>query len=1268
MSNAPTAALAFTNAQQAAIDDRDGTLLVNAGAGAGKTRVLTERVLRLIEDPRQPVDIERLLIVTFTQAAAHEMRQRIDARLRHAIDAAEADGDQTRRRLLASQLMRLPMAPISTFHAYFAALLRERGLPLGVAPDFAIASEEEARLDRAAALAADIDAVLAEDADAARALRAVLATRGPLDGFDAIEAMALRLQAFLDALARPDNFVAEIDDELAQLADPATPIEATRLHRRVVEHVGGLLDEARSLLRAFFERHASMTLVSHAKYLDAIRMAIGALDAARANPVQGDALMDFAGVIALERNAKIKSSTPDDLIVMEAGKVLKAAIDDVKDRLKPLSGLSLTALRADAAAAAPFLRLMWRRLGLEFNERLRAARIAEGRLTFGDLERLALRLLADDAGGPTAVAHQVRAEFDHVLVDEFQDDSELQATVLRALARPGGAGGREGNLFVVGDVKQSIYGFRQADPEQFLDLFRRTLPVRTLSPQVVGRRINLAHNFRTAPALLVEINALFERLFSERVGGLAYDENHRLEAGRPNAPALGPRVQWYLLDRDDDGPRGAEDDGDTDAEAADDAPPDLSTTDPEAAHVARAIRRLHDVDGHAWRDIAVLVRSSKSTVPLLTRAFNEMGVPFFTSEVRAFLQQPEVVDLTTILRAIHDPFDEVRLVGFLRGPAGEWTADQLLALRMVDRGGRLFDNLKTAAARDDHELHAAATAALHRLRGWQHAARHETMAALVLRVVRELHLREAVAALPSPDQRLLWLESLRERAEQFDGFQRRGLASFLAFLDDIEHRDEEIAVPPALATDADAVRVMTVHKSKGLEFPVVILPWLGTKFNERDLGNPVLFDRREGTALNVAIDPDADAKAPTAATFLKPLLREKMRGEELRLFYVAATRARERLLLMGSRRQAAARLDEARTAPPIAGADGARAVASATTPLDWLFLALAGRPELSAPVAGSALAVLLAPLAGAAADPGDAAESTDRAQALAAWQREAPAWADLLRAIARPPAPAHVLRGKVSVTEAKRAHDALHSPANPPRRRRWARRATADDAVPDWWPAALTLGASATNADPRRRGTLTHRLCALVDLEALARGESVAGEVERLVALGDFTAEEARLLLVDDVEFFFRDTPLGQRVIAARAEVRREVPFTMRLRAGDFNPAAADPDDIVLVQGIVDLLMTERPRGGPPRRTIIDFKTDARYGVSIEDLDALLAEYRPQLLLYREGMGRALGVAIDQAWLHFLRVRQPERVDPGPDPGEALGILNAAVVLPRETP
>jgi hypothetical protein len=263
----------------------------------------------------------------------------------------------------------------------------------------------------------------------------------------------------------------------------------------------------------------------------------------------------------------------------------------------------------------------------------------------------------------------------------------------------------------------------------------------------------------------------------------------------------------------------------------------------------------------------------------------------------------------------------------------------------------------------------------------------------------------------------------------------------------------------------------------------------------------------------------------------------------------------------------------------------------------------------------------------------------------------------------RPPMAPHVLRGKVSVTEAKRAHDALHSPANPPRR--WHRRRAMADSLPDWWPASLKQAAPGA-VDARRRGTLTHRLCALLDLEALAAGASVADEVERLVALGDFTRDEAGALLVDDVESFFRDAPLGRRVLAARAEVRREVPFTMRLSARDFDPAAA-PDDIVLVQGIVDLLMTERPRGGPARRTIIDFKTDGHYGVSVDELDALVAEYRPQLLLYREGMMRALGVAIDESWLHFLRVRSPERIDPEDDPREALAILNAAVVLPRET-
>lgn len=1252
--------LDFTKAQKAAITDRGGTLLVNAGAGAGKTRVLTERVVGLLTEG---VDVERLLIVTFTQAAALEMRQRIEARLRAAVEAAGAAGDDDRRRQLASQLMRLPLANISTFHSYFAALLRERGLPLGVAPDFAIASEEEARLDRIEGLEAAIDALLAEGDAEAQALKSVVGRRSPMTGFDDIEGMALAIQAFLDALARPEAFVADVERELDQLADPSTPLEATRLYARVLAAVAGELAEARALLAGVFERYARRELVTHRAYCSSLGEAIARLDGAWPPTGVVDTLPDFKPLLKLGTNARLADrSTPDDHALKEDGAAMKEALDKVGRRLDAWSGLSLAALRDEARAAAPFLRMMWRRLGLEFNESLRAARVEAGRLTFGDLERLTLRLLAHVDGTPTVVANAVRGEFDHVLVDEFQDDSELQATVLRALARSGGAGGVGGNLFVVGDVKQSIYGFRQADPAQFLDLFHRTAPARV--PTAVGLRLNLAHNFRTAPALLDEVNALFGRLFSERVGGLDYDENHRLEAGRAPVDANFPRVEFHVLDRSG----GAPEDEEADEE---EAPVDLTTTDPEAAHVVRTIRRLHDHENHAWRDIAVLVRSSKSTVPLLTRALDEAGVPFFTAEVHAFLQQPEVVGIVTILRTLHDPFDEVRLIGFLRGPAGEWSADQLLALRSIDRAGRLLDNLLRATTWSDHELHDAATAVLARLRAWQHAARHESMAALVMRIVRELHLREVAAALPGADQRVLWLDSLRERAETFDGFQRRGLAAFLAFLDDIERRDEEIAVPPALASEADAVRVMTIHKSKGLEFPVVVLPWLGRKFNDADLRRLVLFDRREGTALNVALladDEEGSPKAPTPATFLKPALRERARGEELRLFYVAATRARERLVMLGACPKAADHIATARlAAPPASGADAASAVARASTPLDWLWLGLAGRRELDPETPGPVMATYLAPLM-AVSPLEDTSESIDerREAAMAAWRREAPAFAKLLASVEHPPLPAHVVRGKVSVTEAKRAHDALHAPDNPPRR--WhARRRNDADALPDWWPASLAPTSPAA-IDPRRRGTLTHRLCALVDLEALAAGASVAEEVERLVAMGDFTPDEASTLLIDDVEFFFRDTDLGRRVLAARAEVRREVPFTMRLRAGDVAAGGAPPDEIVLVQGIVDLVMTERPRGQAPRRTIIDFKTDARYGVALDELDALVAEYRPQMLLYREGMARALGVPIDATYLYFLRVRSPEAVDPAAEAGEALGILQAALVLPRPTP
>lgn len=409
---------------------------------------------------------------------------------------------------------------------------------------------------------------------------------------------------------------------------------------------------------------------------------------------------------------------------------------------------------------------------------------------------------------------QLRRELDEVLVDEFQDVNGLQSRLLHAVSRPGGDGGA-GNLFVVGDVKQSIYRFRQADPRQFLELFDAYADYQPGRKDPRGARISLSENFRSRPVLLDELNRLFAALFTRKLGEVDYDAHQAFAPGRKEEDFSwqGPAVGVHLLEL-----TGEADDAVPSSPDALSAPEEeMERDEREADYVARYLLANPD----ARRDCAILLQTSKGYATKMIEALRRHGIPHFTRESIGFLEQQEVLDVLALLRTIHNPFDEVALVGALRGPAGGWTEDDLARLRLQDRRGALFENLKLLAT----ESGPTASRAEHfiaLLREWQAAARREGMGALFGRIYRDLSLREKVATLPNGTQRVANLLYLMDRGVQFDSFRRKGIGQFLRFVQDLLDRDEDLGQPPSPVGTEEAVQVMTIHKSKGLQFATVI--------------------------------------------------------------------------------------------------------------------------------------------------------------------------------------------------------------------------------------------------------------------------------------------------------------------------------------------------------------------------------------------------------------------------------------------------------------
>lgn len=1231
-------AVQWTSSQRDAIEASGRNVLVNAGAGAGKTAALIERIFRLVAAPGAQSSIDRLLVVTFTRAAAGEMRERLGARLRIALAEARAGADDDRVRRIEEQLGLLPRAQISTLHSFCLTLLREHPEKIGMPPDFDLMDDEEARLLRRDAIDAAVEAALGEEAHV-DAARGILGQMAPVSAASDLADIVVKLQNFLESLPSPEEWAGRVLDELAEAADESLAFDSTVCGRRIRAWYGSMVDEAVRAAEEFLRTvpRGGLSTDKMRGYRDRVDEIAAALRDLRSSLSADAPLPDAAAMLKLETKPRAtKTATDDDHLLRDRHEALKETLDGVAKTLDRIpAGSSLADIRRSVASTRPFAELLLRRLGLQVMDELLAEHMRLRRLTFAHLERLSLRLLRTSEE-TTAL---LRAQFDHVLVDEFQDVNALQAELLAAASRPAPGG----NRFVVGDMKQSIYGFRQADPTRFKELSDSYVAYDAGAPsQEPGARINLLENFRSVPPLLKELNAFFQALFSPRTGDLRYDDDHRFVPGRPEPESREPRLSVHFLeaalangDHDDD-----EDGSDDDALA--------DAHEQEARYVASLVAAM----GPPWKRVAILLRSGKGMAPRLVAELQRAGVPLHTQESLGFLEHQEVLDVLAILRTVANPYDEAALVGCLRGPAAWWNEDEIALLRLADRRARLFDTIKMLAAGTASSLAPQCRAFVARLRGWQHAAAHEPMARFFARLHDDLNLRERVSTLPNGDDRVRNLEFLHARAVQFDAFRRKGITAFVDFVQDLLDRDEELGRPPAASADEDVVRIMTMHKSKGLQFDIVVLPFLGRKFNLGDARAQVVWDRREG--FGTAFLPGmryGEARFAAGRELLKDAIEGRSRSEELRLLYVAMTRARERLVMTASAKKIAAAIAEAQASATRNREHLDARAAAAQCPLDWIMLALGTRAEFQgltpaeprSAVGADGLEACMVETPSAAAAPASEGEATDVAEAqMAAWRAARPAVDEAIARVRRlGDWSAHrSLRAKISATEAKRAWEALHHELNPPAEPYRARAASQEE--PPWWPASLLAAKEGAAPAGRRAGTLTHRLCALADLDAVAKGRTAREELARLVAEGYFTEREAPLILVDDVETFFRECPLGRRVLANRASVRREVPFTIRLRAGEVVAAAGEASgDVLLFQGVVDLLFTD---SFTDALVLVDFKTDAWDGTA-EHYEELEAAYRPQLALYSVGIERALGRPVDEAWIHFLRAQQDQRVD-----------------------
>lgn len=1150
-----------TPSQKQAIEDRGGALLVSAAAGSGKTRVLTERLMSRVCDPDDPKSIDSFLVITFSKAAAAELRGRIADELAERV--AQNPGSKRLRR----QNALVSRAQISTIHGFCTSLLREHCHLLGLPPDFAVADEDRARELRRIALDRVMDSAYAQRDEAFLLL---VDTVGAGRDDKRLAELVMRMHDKLQSHARPALWAERQIEELKLQHEDAGQTPWGR----------ELLDYARSQAEYWArEMDAMLAIMNDYDYImkaygSSVSETVSCLHALFSGADEGWEAVRACLPVAFPRLGSLRN--PPDVEVVELIKARRDACKKAMGKLATDFSESSEKLLCDMSRTAPAMEALLG-LTLDFNRQYTKEKRRRALVDFSDLEHLAAELLTDETDEPSELAHELSGRYTEVMIDEYQDVSRVQDLIIKAISREGV------NLFMVGDVKQSIYRFRLADPTIFLEKYNSYADAADAAPGE-PRRVFLRESFRSRPEVVSAVNAVFTNVMSTELGELEYDENAALRAGLPyeGTVPIPELIAVALPDGDDETER-----------------PDKIAC--EAAAVAVRIRQLIEsgalVDDRGasrpvgYGDVAILLRSVNVSGRIYKRELARAGVPVKSDLAGGFFSAPEISVMLSLLAVIDNPRQDVPLIAVLRSELFGFTPDELSAIRAVERKGEFWDALISRGDEDEK-----CRAFLYTLEALRDFSRDAELAALLREVYSRLDCMALCCALDDGQQRRGNLMLLYELAKQFEQTGWRGLRRFLIWLRSMSERGQEPGVGGSV--QGGAVQIMSIHKSKGLEFPAVFLCDTARRFNRSDSRENVLVHPVLGLGPKLT-DTERGIEYPTLArnAIARRMERETL-SEELRLLYVAMTRARERLFIscvLPDPEKTIAKLRQGVASPMPASP-----LLAMQAPAHWL---------ISAALADEEQNLRLVVIRGDT----DAQKESVKLNEDEVVSEINSDYVNLSETLSwRYPFPtAQALPSKLTATEIKSiGEDDPEAASILPRAARIFRKPDLDAT-----PRGLTAA---------ERGTATHLALRYIDFAA-AKSRGVAAELERLTELGRLSSREAEAVNGANIERLL-ESDLGKRILSAD-KLMRELAFTLLCPSELIFPGSGDEE--LLLQGVVDCCIEE-----DGELLIIDYKTDA---VSADDVSERAEQYRAQVKAYAYAMQRLSGKPVRGSIIYFLR-------------------------------
>lgn len=1246
----------WTEDQLKAITTRGCNLLVAAAAGSGKTAVLVERIIRIITNENNPVDIDRLLVVTFTSAAAAEMRERIAAAISKALEV------NPNSKVLQRQLTLLSRANITTMHSFCLDVIKNYYHVIDLDPTFRIADETENTL-----LKLEVINDMFEDyyeSENIEFRNLIEAYSGSRDD-QRLKDIILDLYRFSMSGPWPEKWLVN---------------NAERFNIETIEELN------KTIWIGILKETISIEVTGYIKILE---KAIGIIrDTEGLEPYEATFLDDLDMFKKVEESlnlgirelytsinsisfSRLKSVKKDKVSDEENLERVKSIRDSIKKKTSKLIEDSFSMTIEDALNGIknsyPYMKMI-SRLTLEFINRFKEKKRERNILDFNDLEHLCLKILIesdeDNNINPSSVANGFREYFDEVLVDEYQDSNNVQEAIIDLVSRKTL---ENPNVFMVGDVKQSIYRFRQAKPELFLDKYNKY----SLEDSEVNRKIQLYKNFRSREEVISGVNYIFKEVMSKTVGELEYNDDEALNLGASykennddNTIIAGP-IELHILDKSGEYTNEIEEEYEGDNLVEEEE--DIDSIGLEARIVARRIRELLNPELNTgklfkvldketgeyrplkYKDIVILLRATRNWSEIFLEEIGSEGIPVYADTGTGYFETIEIRTIMSLLKVIDNPMQDVPMISVLRSPLVSFSAEELGDIRLLDKEKYFYEIIKGVSDNIyevNEELKNKCKVFINNLGKWRNKSIYTPIDEFIWYLYMDTAYYGYVGAMPNGKLRQANLKILFQRAKQFEQTSFKGLFNFINFINKLRNSSGDMGSAKILGENEDVVRIMSIHKSKGLEFPVVFTCGFGKQFNLMDLNKSILYHDDLGFGPDYVDLERRNSYSTLAKEAIKKKILLETLSEEMRILYVAFTRAKEKLIITGatknleksiSRWVSSAALDE--------DIVPASEVLKGKSYLDWIGMAICKHRD------GEELRKYIG------------ANSCSIINDFSTWKTKM--WTKNLLSVEKNEVAVdeneeidlfinsdvdyidkeierrlnykykYELSGKlpsnVSVSDLKRS---LYNNED-------------DDIItvnifsdkeflkPKFLQEKRGLSAS-------ERGTIAHFIMQKLDLNKVNTKEEIDTQIYSMKDKNLLTEEEIKAIQRISFISFFKSN-LGKRMLKVFNEgklVKRELPFYTEISSLNIdNTLSKDVygNEKVRLQGIIDCIFEE-----DDKIVLLDYKTDyVEYGKESEILD----KYRIQIKYYKDAVEKITGKEVKESYLYLFGLNKEIKID-----------------------